>query len=145
MSKYKVNVDTEPSVHEEPSEHHDAHQHHHEEHAAHEEHGHAGRPADDILTSAAAIGVVAVGAIIFEAALIPGIALGVAAALAPKYLPKLGDRVQPLIDSTVRGAYKFTRKARATVSEYQERMQDIAAEIHSDEEVAAAKVHASNT
>ena|SRR5579872_2819527 len=134
MSKYKVKVDTDPSVHEEPSERLD-------DHPSHQEHAAESRPADDLLASAATIGVVAVGAIIFEAALLPGIALGVAAALAPKYLPKLGDRVQPLIDSTVRSAYKFTRKARATVSEYQERMQDIAAEIHADEEMAAAKVH----
>src|SRR5262249_61727438 len=61
---------------------------------------HAGAPADEpeqvengndeLLATAATVGVVAVGALVFEAALIPGIALGVCAMLAPKALPKIG-------------------------------------------------------
>jgi uncharacterized membrane protein len=42
------------------------------------------------------------GAALLEAALIPGVVIGGAAVLAPKYLPKLRRRLQPLFDSTVR-------------------------------------------
>jgi uncharacterized membrane protein len=41
---------------------------------------------------------VLVGAALFEAALIPGMAIGAAAVLAPGYLPKLRRRLQPLFD-----------------------------------------------
>jgi uncharacterized membrane protein len=41
------------------------------------------------------------GVALFEVALIPGVVIGGAAVLAPKYLPKLRRRLQPLLDSTV--------------------------------------------
>jgi uncharacterized membrane protein len=41
------------------------------------------------------------GAALLEAALIPGIVIGGAAVLAPKVLPKLRRRLQPLFDTTV--------------------------------------------
>jgi len=44
----------------------------------------------------ATIGAIAAGAALLEAALIPGIALGGAAVLAPKYLPKLRQSLKPL-------------------------------------------------
>jgi len=90
----------------------------------------SGRP--DFVTTATTIGVVAVAAAIFDVALIPGLVLGVAAAFAPKYVPKLGERLEPLFNSTVRGAYKMTRKARSAVAEAQERMSDIAAEVDAE-------------
>ena len=92
----------------------------------------------DFTTKAATIGVVAIGAALFEAALIPGIILGVAAAYAPKYIPKLGERIQPLLHSTVRGAYKLGLKARSCVGEVHEHINDIAAEVQA-EEVAKAE------
>ena len=49
---------------------------------------------------AAAIGVAAAGVALFEAALIPGMVIGAAAVLAPKYLPKLRRRLQPLLGAT---------------------------------------------
>lgn len=51
---------------------------------------------------AAAIGVIAAGAAVFEAALIPGIVIGGAAVLAPKVLPKLRRRLPQLFNATIR-------------------------------------------
>jgi len=93
--------------------------------------------AGDLATKVAVIGVVVVGAALIEAALLPGILIGAAAAMAPKVLPKLGQRMQPMFNSAVRGAYKLGRKARSAVGEAQERMHDIAAEVTA-EEVAKA-------
>jgi|SRR6476659_346209 len=45
----------------------------------------------------ATVAVVAVGALVFEAALIPGIALGVAAMLVPRFLPQIGSALDPLV------------------------------------------------
>lgn len=42
------------------------------------------------------------GAAVFEAALIPGVVIGGAAVLAPKYIPKLRRRLQPLFNSAAR-------------------------------------------
>lgn len=50
----------------------------------------------------AATGLIAAGAALLEAALIPGIALGSAAVLAPKYLPKLRRRLKPLFNAAAR-------------------------------------------
>lgn len=51
---------------------------------------------------ASTLGVVAAGVALFEVALIPGIIVGGAAALAPTYLPKLGRRLKPLFNTTIR-------------------------------------------
>src|SRR5579862_4953027 len=50
-----------------------------------------GNERDILVTTAATVGVVAVGAALFEVALLPGIALGVAAMLAPKYAPNVSN------------------------------------------------------
>lgn len=107
-------------------------------------------PADNEVslgTTVATIGVIGVAAALFDVALIPGIIIGVAAAYAPKYVPGLGDRLQPLFDYTVRGAYKMTRSARSAVAEAQERVNDIAAEVAVEEAAeadgAASAHHAS--
>jgi len=65
--------------------------------------------------------------------LLAGVVIGVAAALAPKYLPKLSTRLKPLFNSTVRGAYKLSRKARSAVGELQEHVNDITAEVKAEE------------
>jgi hypothetical protein len=78
-------------------------------------------------TTVATIGVIGVAAALFDVALIPGIVIGVAAAYAPKYVPGLGDRLESLFNSTVRGAYKMTRSARSAVAGAQKRVHDIAA------------------
>jgi hypothetical protein len=96
---------------------------------------------DEVLATAATVGVVAVGALVFEAALIPGMVLGVCAMLAPKALPKIGGALNPLFKSSVRGAYRLSEKAKEVAAEMQEQMHDIVAEVKSeaDAKVDAAK------
>jgi uncharacterized membrane protein len=60
------------------------------------------KPMGDFVTVATTIGAIAAGVALFEVALIPGMAIGAAAVLAPKYVPKLGRRLRPLLKSTVR-------------------------------------------
>ena len=91
----------------------------------------------------AVVAVVAVGAAVFEAALLPGLALGVAAVGAPKYLPKLAGALNPLFKSTVRGTYKFAQKSREMFAEAHEQVNDIVAEVKAEgqaqEKAAAAE------
>jgi len=60
----------------------------------------------------ATVVVVAAGAALFEAALLPGLVLGVAAMAAPKYLPKLASSLAPVFKSTVRGTFKLAQKSK---------------------------------
>jgi hypothetical protein len=69
------------AIAEAPSEHDDAHA------PAATTNG-AGSDRDAIIKAAATIGVIGVGVALIEVALIPGMVIGVAAALAPKYLPQ---------------------------------------------------------
>jgi hypothetical protein len=85
----------------------------------------------------AAVAVVAVGAALFEVALLPGIALGAAAVAAPKFLPKLGGALNPLFKSTVRGTYKLAQKSREMFHEAREHVHDAVAEAKHDAETAA--------
>lgn len=101
---------------------------------------------DTVIATAATVGVVAVGALVFEAALIPGLILGAAAALAPQVAPRLGSALNPLFRSTVRGAYRLGQKSREMFAEAQEHISDIAAEVHAEEAaktetVVAAEPH----
>jgi Protein of unknown function (DUF5132) len=93
---------------------------------------------NEAMTVAATVGIVAVGAALFEVALLPGIALGVAAMLAPKYVPKMGAALTPVFKSTVRGAYKFGQKTREMVAEAKEQVHDIVAEVHAEDDVVKA-------
>ena len=86
----------------------------------------------------ATVAVVGVGALVFEAALIPGLALGVAAMLVPKFLPQIGTALNPLMKSTVRGAYRVGRKTRELVAEAEEHVHDIVAEVDAEADVKAA-------
>jgi Protein of unknown function (DUF5132) len=87
---------------------------------------------DDLIATAATVCVVGAGVIIFEAALLPGLVLGVATMLVPRYLPKIGAAVNPLVKSTVRGAYKMGQKTKEMVAEAQEHVHDIVAEVHAE-------------
>ncbi len=120
MSKFKIDVN-DTAERADPEEH---------EQAGEEQ---AQAEGDDFVAKAVTVGVVVVGVAVVEAALLPGVVLGAAAVLAPKYFPKLGRRLQPLFNSTVRGAYKLGRKARFAVGEIQERVTDIAAEVKAEE------------
>jgi hypothetical protein len=95
--------------------------------------GHEPNPAvNEAVTVAATVGVVAAGVALFEVALLPGMAIGVAAMLAPKYVPKMSAALNPLFKSTVRGAYKFGRKTREMMAEAKEQVHDIVAEVHAE-------------
>src|SRR5262249_19206280 len=90
--------------------------------------------ANEAVTTMATVGVVAAGVGLFEVALLPGMAIGVAAMLAPKYVPKMGAALTPMFRSTVRSAYKFGRKTREMVAEAKEQVHDIVAEVHAEGE-----------
>jgi hypothetical protein len=92
----------------------------------------------EIVTTAATIAVVAVGAALFEVALLPGLALGVVATLAPRVLPNIGAGLAPMFRSTVRGAYRFGQRTREMVAEAHEHVNDIVAEANAEDRVKAA-------
>ena len=88
----------------------------------------------NIVATMAAVGLVGAGVVIFEAALLPGVVLGVAAMAAPQILPRLGVVANPILKSAVRGFYKASRKTKEFVAETQEQVQDIVAEIEQEDE-----------
>src|SRR6201995_3922778 len=108
---------------------------------------HASAPLDEpqdqedggINKTVATVVVVAAGAALFEAALLPGLVLGVAAMAAPKYLPKLAGAVQPLFKSTVRGTYKLAQKSKEMFAEAHEQVHDIVAEVKAEKGTATSK------
>jgi hypothetical protein len=95
--------------------------------------GHEGMVGKAVAT----VAVVAVGAALFEVALLPGIALGAAAVAAPKYLPKLGNALNPLFKSTVRGSYKLAQKSKEMFHEAREHVNDAVAEVKAEAGSAA--------
>ena len=103
---------------------------------AHDSHTHEGEEDNGLRTAVATVAVVAVGAAVFETALLPGIALGVAAVAAPKYLPRLAGALNPLFKSTVRGTYKLAQKSKEVFAEAQEQVHDIVAEVKAEKEAA---------
>ncbi len=86
----------------------------------------------NVLATVAAVGVVGVGVAVFEAALLPGVVLGVAAMAAPKLLPRVGSALSPVFKSTVRGIYKVGQKTKEMVAETHEQVQDIVAEVDAE-------------
>jgi hypothetical protein len=93
----------------------------------------------------AAVVVVAAGAALFETALLPGIAIGVAAVAAPKYFPKLAAGLTPLFKSTVRGTYKLAQKSKEMFAEAHEHVHDIVAEVKAEGETAAKQATSGTT
>jgi hypothetical protein len=89
---------------------------------------------EELVATAATVCVVGAGVLLFEAALLPGLVLGVATMLVPKYLPRMGAAMSPMVKSTVRGAYKMGQKTREMVAEMQEQVHDIVAEVDSEGE-----------
>lgn len=88
----------------------------------------AAKPCDDTMTKVVTVGVVGVVAALWEAALIPGMIIGVGAMLVPAALPKLAETAQPMFRWAVRGAYSAGQKARHAFAEAQEQVHDIVAE-----------------
>ena len=94
---------------------------------------------DSMLATAATVAVVGAGVLIFEAALLPGLVLGIATMMVPQHLPKIGALVNPLVKSTLRVAYKAGQKTKEIFAEVQEQMHDIAAEVDAEAEKKAAE------
>jgi len=92
----------------------------------------AGDDRSAVAATVATVAVVGIGAAAFEAALLPGIVLGVAAIWLPQYFPKMGEAVNPLFRSTVRGAYKLGKKTKEMMAEAHEQVNDIVAEVHAE-------------
>jgi hypothetical protein len=111
--------------------HDPAHSEHHEQVAAD---AHEGQENGGLNKTVATVVVVGAAAALFEAALIPGIVIGVAAVAAPKYLPKLGAALNPLFKSTVRGTYKLAQKSREMFAEAHEQFHDTLAEVKAEAE-----------
>jgi hypothetical protein len=93
----------------------------------------------DLVVTAATVAVVGVGVAVFEAALLPGVVLGVAAMIVPKVLPSLGATLNPLFKHSVRSAYKFGQKTKEMVAEAQEHVNDIVAEAKAEDGPAVGK------
>jgi hypothetical protein len=119
-----------------------------DEHTAHETaeaNGEAAANGADhsgLVATAATVAVVGVGAAVFEAALLPGLVLGVAAMWAPQYFPRLGATLHPLFRSSIRGVYKVGQKTREMMAEAQEQVHDIVAEVHAEKDADADDVAA---
>ena len=96
----------------------------------------------DVIATVATVGIVGLGAAVFEAALLPGLVLGVAAMWLPQYLPKMGAALNPLFRSTVRGAYKIGQKTKEMMAEAQEQVHDIVAEVHAEDSMQETKAAA---
>jgi hypothetical protein len=111
--------------------------------SSHSEHVEEATPAHEeqemmsgVGKTVATVAVVAVGAALFETALLPGLALGVAAVAAPKYLPRLSAALNPIFKSTVRGTYKVAQKSREMFAEAKEQVHDTLAELKAEAETA---------
>jgi CO/xanthine dehydrogenase Mo-binding subunit len=85
-----------------------------------------------LVETAAIVGVVAAGAALFEAALIPGILIGVGAMLVPKILPGVSGTLQSGLRATVRGVYHVGNKASHVLAEAQEQIHDAVAEVKAE-------------
>jgi len=79
--------------------------------------------------TAIAVTAVGIGAVAFEAALLPGVALGVAAMWLPH---DARQAFAPLAKSAVRGVYRIGQKSRELIADVQEQIQDIVAEVDAE-------------
>ena len=88
----------------------------------------------------ATVAVVGIVAAAFEAALLPGIVLGVAVVWVPHHFPKMGAALNPLFRTTVRSAYRIRQKTQEMMAEAHEQVQDIVAEVDAEGALKASKV-----
>ena len=94
----------------------------------------------DVVATVTTVAVVGIVAAAFEAALLPGIVLGVAAVWLPQHFPKMGAALNPLFRTTVRSAYKIRQKTQEIMAEAHEQVQDIVAEVDAEGALNASKV-----
>jgi hypothetical protein len=93
--------------------------------------------ATDTTTNVVTYGAIGVGIALIEASLIPGMLIGAALALAPKFAPNIGEALGPIFRGTVRGVYKVAQKTREIIAEAGEQVQDMMAEARLEEAQAA--------
>jgi hypothetical protein len=93
------------------------------------------------------VAAIGIGVALIEAELIPGMLIGIAAMLAPNFLPKLGSGLRPLLKGAVRAGYALVDRTKETVAEASEQLQDIVAEVKSEQhpETAIAAPGGGNT
>jgi hypothetical protein len=86
-----------------------------------------------LASKAATVALVGLGVALIEVELIPGMLIGIAAMLAPSLLPRIGNALRPMLKSAVRAGYAIADKTKETVSEASEQLQDIVAEVRSEQ------------
>jgi hypothetical protein len=64
--------------------------------------------------------------------LLPGMAIGVAAAMGPKLLPTVGNVLRPFVRTAVRAGYSTALATRGVVAEAGEQVQDMIAEARAE-------------
>jgi hypothetical protein len=64
--------------------------------------------------------------------LLPGMAIGVAAAMGPKLLPTVGGVLRPIVRTAVRAGYSTALMTRGVVAEAGEQVQDMLAEARAE-------------
>ena len=84
-------------------------------------------------TKLATVAVVGLGVALIELELIPGMLIGVAAMMAPKLLPRLGNAMRPLVKSAMRAGYALAERTKETLAEAGEQLQDIGAEVRAEQ------------
>lgn len=88
-----------------------------------------------LIPSAALIGV----GLLLESELLVGVALGTGIVIASRWLPPtVGERVQPIVDSTVKACYSAAAKTSEMVSEAAQRVESIITRRAPSEEEASA-------
>lgn len=86
--------------------------------------------AGGVATAAAIV----VGAALIEIELVPGLLIGAGAILMGKFFPQMGDYVRPVVKGAVRAGFAMTHKARAVISEANEQVQDLVAEVRHEQD-----------
>ncbi len=86
----------------------------------------------------ATVALVGVAVALIEIELIPGMLIGVAAMMAPKLLPRLGNVFRPMIKGAVKASYALAERTKVTMAEASENFQDITAEVRAEQEPAHA-------
>lgn len=92
---------------------------------------------NELGTRVATVAAIAIGAALIEVELVPGILIGVGAMLAPRFFPKLGNALRPMVKGAVRAGYALADKTRELAAETSEQLQDIVAEVKSEQAPAA--------
>lgn len=91
-----------------------------------------------LTTTVATVAVVGIGAAIADLALLPGLVLGVAAMVVPRFYPQIGAALNAGFRTTVRGAYKLGQNARDLAAETKEHIDDFVAEVDAEDEAREA-------